>query len=146
MSSFVGKDTSPKVKEDWTKSIKKTEIIFFRHAESFNNVIYETLRKIHGDDVSEEVLVIEEQKLRQADSELSERGLVQVQNLEKYVGGGGLSSFMDDGSWGVVCSPMQRCLLTCKAVSNGLGKSVVVNPRLYEAGDILAYFSDLSEM
>ena len=127
---------------DWTKSIEMTEILFVRHAESFNNVLYDFIRKQHGDDVSEEFLDKEEERLRQPDSSLSENGCKQIQLLQTSCENGLFSQLVDETNcfrdWIVLSSPMRRCLLTSQAFAKGLKLPIYVHPRLYESGGCYA--------
>jgi broad specificity phosphatase PhoE len=127
--------------EDWTKTLKRTEVIFIRHAESFNNCCYDEVRKIHGNDISEDFLEGEAAKIRHPDCGLSERGHKQAANLKEYFSANGLSTIArtDDpltafDTWEIISSPMHRCLDTARSVSEGLKKSVFVHPHLYETG------------
>lgn len=45
---------------DWTQFISTTEIIFVRHAESYNNNIVELIRQKFGDNISDEEFLREE--------------------------------------------------------------------------------------
>jgi broad specificity phosphatase PhoE len=123
--------------EDWTKKIDITEIVLIRHAESFNNVLYDVIREKYGSHVSEDFLEKEETRLRQADSELSERGASQVSMLGQYIKSGLFNEILetpDFSDYIVLSSPMKRCLLTSQALSLNMEKSVYIKHNLYESG------------
>lgn len=140
--STVSSDDS----HDWIHTVKMTEFLFFRHAESFNNVLYEYIRKKYGQDISESFIEEQERALRQQDSALSERGYQQLSMLKTFAKNGYLHNVVNhsDNStkkninlddWIIVSSPMKRCLLTAQALADGLSKPIVyVHPRLYESG------------
>jgi broad specificity phosphatase PhoE len=120
---------------DWTKSLYAFDVIFVRHAESFNNTLYDVIREKLGPSCSEEDFVKEEMKLRQSDSDLSRRGYEQTSKLRSFLKNGGWSNIVKDkSSWLALSSPMKRCLLTADAINNGLGVPVTVDPQLYETG------------
>lgn len=118
--------------------LRKTELIFVRHAQSFNNCIYSEVRRQHGLDVSEEFLMQEERKLYQADSDLSQLGYQQAAALGEFLAGDYFHKSvlkevnMDDVL--LFSSPMKRCILTAREVGKGLNVSVVVHPKLHESG------------
>ena len=135
--STLALDNSPKI----------TNLLFIRHAESYNNIINENIRnEENGQLLSTVELKSRRSKLRQSDSLLSERGEIQVNLLQNFIDKGGMqkSTFLSSGDassqYTVISSPMRRALLTSQAVSNGLSKPVVVHPLLYEAGG--CYTSD----
>lgn len=106
-----------------------------RHAESFNNTLYEHIRHVLGPNCTEEEFVHEEMKLRQSDSDLSRRGYEQTKKLRSYLASGGWSKIVKDkSSWVALSSPMKRCLLTADAIHHGLGVPVTVDPNLHETG------------
>jgi broad specificity phosphatase PhoE len=122
---------------------KITQILLVRHAESFNNILFDKIRQIHGDNLSEEFIMSEELRMRQPDSDLSDVGYQQVDILENYVRNHGLANAIDETSndvfkdWIVISSPMKRCLLTSGAISRGLNhKKVYVLGNLYESGGL----------
>ena len=125
--------------ENWIKDVKMTEILFVRHAESFNNVLYEFIRKKYGKDVSPSYIEEKERSLRQTDATLSEKGYKQIELLKSYTASGCLAkevnSSPDMSDWIIISSPMLRCLLTSQAIAQGLGnRTVYVHPELYESG------------
>ena len=121
-------------------NIDITEIVFFRHAQSYNNLIYEELKGKFGDDADQEFLKVERRKLRQSDCTLSKKGFQQQALLRMFAQNGGLKKSLglspldklDD--WAILSSPMRRCLLTSQALSKGLQKPVYVHPMFYESG------------
>ena len=120
---------------DWTKHLYAFDVIVVRHAESFNNTLYDQIRKILGPEYTEEDFVKEEMKLRQPDSDLSTRGYEQTKKLRSFLANGGWSNIVKDKkSWLALSSPMKRCLLTSDAIHTGLGVPVTVDPELYETG------------
>ena len=128
-----------------TNSITKndidiTEIVFFRHAQSYNNLIYEELKGKYGTDADPDFLKVERRKLRQSDCTLSKKGFQQQALLRMFAQNGGLKKCLglsphdklDD--WALISSPMRRCLLTSQALAKGLQKPVYVHPMFYESG------------
>ena len=121
-------------------NIDITEIVFFRHAQSYNNLIYEELKGKYCDDADQEFLKLERRKLRQSDCTLSKKGFQQQALLRMFAQNGGLKKSLglspldklDD--WAILSSPMRRCLLTSQALSKGLQKPVYVHPMFYESG------------
>lgn len=121
-----------------TRLAGQVDLILVRHAESGNNVLAEQIRQKHGPDVSEATLIAQETRMRHPDCGLSPRGDGQLEQLRQYDWG---DYFLKDGAFPkckVFSSPMQRCLLTARAVSTSLQSSmdepVVVRPDLFEEG------------
>ena len=132
-------------------NVNITEIILIRHAQSFNNRLYEYIRNLHGPNITDEFLVQEEIRLRQPDCILSDFGERQVKLLENYAASGGLakclgkSSNDDLNDYILVSSPMKRCIMTSQALINGLGKDCIIKSNLYESGNIeVSFYSELS--
>jgi broad specificity phosphatase PhoE len=116
------------------KAMRKTDVVFIRHGESANNVTYETVRVLFGDDLPPEQYEIELAKLHSPDCLLSPKGVKQVEQLGKYLAAGGLSKTVPDlDTWKLFTSPMNRCLLTAKEVGIALKKRVTVVPFLFES-------------
>lgn len=114
--------------------MRKTDIIFIRHGESANNVTYHTVLEMFGDSLSPEQYEIELGKLHSPDCALSPKGVKQVEQLCKYLESGGLSRTVPDlNNWKLFSSPMNRCLLTAKGISDTLKKRVAVMPFLFES-------------
>jgi broad specificity phosphatase PhoE len=142
------------IKEDVRKEIKDvkvTNIIFFRHAESMNNALMENIIKKHGQGVSDSIIKAERKILRQPDCNLSDRGFHQVEYLKQYIIKYKLNHYVEKretnlNDWILISSPMRRCLLTSKALSEGLKKSVYVNPILYESGGCYTIQPDGSKL
>ncbi len=114
------------------------DLILVRHAESQNNVLYDAIREKHGTDVSETAFMHEEAQTRHPDAPLSDRGLRQLEHLQSYQWH---DYFLKAGTFPrcrVFSSPMQRCLLTARAVASSLQSSmdapVTVHPGLFEEG------------
>ncbi len=63
--------------------MRATNVIFVRHAESFNNSLYQHIYDTYGSDISEERFQMEEERLRQSDPDLSTKGYQQAQALGK---------------------------------------------------------------
>ena len=139
---------------------KCTELVLIRHAESTNNVLYEQIREKFGADVDEAtvfsyaVLILplssfslkilkEENRLRQADSGLSQRGIRQIDCLKNFFNeeiGNGTINLNPIDHWSIYSSPMKRCLLTAQQVSVGLNNKIVtVFPFLYESHGCYRY-------
>lgn len=119
---------------DWTKHIYQFDVIFVRHAESYNNTLYQEIRDDLGE-CSDAVFSLEETKRRQSDSTLSKRGFEQVMKLRSFLKRGGWSGIIKNKRrWVALSSPMKRCLLTADAVHNDVGIPVTVDPTLYETG------------
>ncbi len=113
-------------------------LILLRHAESNNNVLAEAIRQKHGAAVTETLLMHEESQARDPDCALSGRGERQLECLQAY---DWHDYFLKTGQFPkcrVYTSPMQRCLLTARAVARSLQSSmdapVTVGPRLFEEG------------
>lgn len=133
-----------------------TNLLFVRHAQSNNNVIYDSLRNDKGQLMSPEEAKIKRRILRQSDCLLSSKGLEQVNLLQSFFQQGGISKSINMSpvsltensdvsasnyfsNWIIVSSPMKRALLTSMALSKGLSdKPVYVNPSLFEAGGCYA--------
>ncbi len=124
-----------------TKKCKITNIWLIRHAESYNNTLYDVIKAKYGADVSDSVIDAEETRLRDKDPTLSERGFRQAEALgsrfyNTYMQG------IDIDEVEIYTSPMYRCLLTTKALisSDPLNKiNVSVVPNLYESGGCYDY-------
>ena len=125
--------------------IKVTEILLCRHAESVNNVAYvSVLQQLqqHEQRPDKENIIALENKVRDPDCNISERGTKELILLEDYLSTGALAHLIDPESydntslkdWIVLSSPMKRCLITAKAFSKGLNKPVYVQHNLYESG------------
>lgn len=118
--------------EDEPSHIQFTNIFLIRHGESFNNCLYEYIWSKLGKNISEEELISEEIKLREADCKLSDRGILQAQKLGQYL-------FMNPiAPWNnvdIFTSPMRRCLLTTHHVTNQIpySNNATVIPYLYES-------------
>lgn len=120
------------------------QIVLVRHGESRNNIIYDEIRRIHGQDVSAEFIEVEEANLRSPDPGLSDRGLAQARRLGEFIHSkGGLDkalnpiASMSSSSWQIYSSPMQRALITTDEMVRAMGESgtiVRVHPELYESG------------
>lgn len=123
--------------DTWKKSVIITDLLFIRHAESYNNILGESIRRSYGPKISEKEIKLLRKKLRQSDSTLSERGFKQLKLLEEYSLLGKLTravEISDLSDWIFISSPMRRCLLTSQAISRGLGNNIYVQPNLYESG------------
>lgn len=126
--------------ENWVAKVEMTEVLFFRHAESFNNVLYDFIRSKYGKDSSSRFIEEQEKSLRQIDSSLSEKGFKQLELLKSFAESGALAkavnaSTPDMSDWIIISSPMERCLLTSQALAQGLGnRTVYVHPHIYESG------------
>ena len=112
---------------DWTKQLRITNVLLIRHAESLNNTLYDTIREKFGEDVSSEVLEQQEALLRQADPTLSAKGFAQAAALGSHSKDGSYFAGMFGcgeeqwrGATVIASSPMYRCLLTTKALSDNL--------------------------
>ena len=121
-------------------------LILVRHAESNNNVLAEAIRQKHGPAVTEAILVHEEAQARDPDCALSARGERQLECLQAY---DWHDYFLTTGQFPkcrVYASPMQRCLLTARAVARSLRSwldaPVVVGPRLFEEGGCYRHRAD----
>ncbi len=116
----------------------QVDLILIRHAESGNNVLADQIRQKYGPDVTQASLIEHEARMRLPDCGLSERGYRQLEHLAGY---DWRDYFLKAGAFPkckVFSSPMQRCLLTARAVSTSLRSSmdqpVVVRPDLFEEG------------
>ena len=124
-----------------TKKCRVTNVWLIRHAESYNNTLYDVIKAKYGDDVSDSVVDDEEVKLRDKDPTLSDRGFRQAEALGAHF----YSTYMsgtDVKEVQVYSSPMYRCLLTTKSLisSHPLDKiKVSVVPNLYESGGCFDY-------
>ena len=111
-------------------------IVFIRHGESLNNTIYDRVRGLLGNDVSEELLDAEERKLRSPDPGLTEKGLEQANRLGEHIRSNDFSfgKVFPSGaqSWKVFTSPMLRALQTTQAAF--IDMNVRVLPFMYESG------------
>ena len=124
------------------ESLSSIKLLLFRHAESRNNCLYEEIRNCLGESASNELVNAEEQKLRQPDSELSNRGKIQVTKLCNNMKLGGLQSLVipdNISKWKAISSPMKRCLETSIAIRDGLDIDIEVNPLFYETGGCYKY-------
>lgn len=120
---------------DWTKHLYKFDLILVRHAQSYNNTLYDEIRRDLGTDITDEEFVKEENKRRQSDSTLSERGFQQVLHQKKYLLNNGWNHIIKNkNKWLTLSSPLKRCLLTAQGISEGLQLPVTVHPQLYETG------------
>ena len=116
-------------------------IVLVRHGESNNNIIYDEVRSRLGQDVSEELLAAEEERIRSADPDLSPKGLAQARRLGEFISSAGgifCGQSLHD-SWQVYSSPMARALQTSKGMLDSSGDlssavKVKVHPELYESG------------
>jgi broad specificity phosphatase PhoE len=114
--------------------MRKTDIVFIRHAESANNGTYEAVRSMFGDTLSPEQYEIELMKLHNPDCSLSDRGVKQVEKLGHYMASGGLSNIIKNvDEWKIYSSPMHRCLLTTHGFCTALNKRATVMPFMYES-------------
>jgi len=119
--------------KNYHESIKLTNFIFIRHAESYNNSLYEIIFNKLGKNITEDVLIAEEIRLRQPDCGISSRGERQAQLLGEYIKENKLN--LDLKNTQLFSSPMYRCLLTTNFLSNcNSDIKVTVNPLLYETG------------
>lgn len=122
-------------------------IILIRHGESLNNIIYDELRSRLGADVSDEVLDIEESKLRSPDPGLSDKGVLQARHLGEFICSNGCvlggipfsTPTSGEDSWEIYSSPMIRALLTSQEIIKPLlakHSDIVVKVKhdLYESG------------
>lgn len=128
------------------KRIKKTNVILVRHAESFNNCLYDIIKEKFGIDVNDARYLEKEGELREADCGLSPRGHEQVFHLEEYFKKHSSKFFKDLGKVAIYCSPMRRCLLTCAGVSKGLNLPVTIVPNLYESTGCFKHLEDGSSV
>jgi len=107
---------------------------------SENNVLFDEIRSELGTDVDETTLDLEENKRRKPDCGVTDRGLIQAKCLGRCAMTGFNGVIKEDvrARWQIYCSPMRRCLLTCRAMMAGLDDrslgSVIVNRSLYESG------------
>lgn len=69
--------------------MKEFNIFYVTVGESYNNCLPSIIRQDFGDEISELDFLHEESKLRQADPGLSERGVEQARQLEKWLADGG---------------------------------------------------------
>jgi broad specificity phosphatase PhoE len=122
-------------------SLSLLNIVLVRHGESNNNIIYDEVRSRLGQDVSEEVLAAEEERLRSSDPDLSLKGLAQAQRLGEFISssGGVFCGQSLRESWQVYSSPMARALQTSQGMLDASGDllsavKVKVHPELYESG------------
>jgi broad specificity phosphatase PhoE len=117
--------------------MKTTNLFFIRHAESFNNCLYEQVWAKLGRDISDEVLLAEEAKIRQADCGVSDRGMQQLEKLQEFAKNHGFSTYVKDSTckWEVFSSPMKRCLITTSKLCKDMPDlaSIQVNPSLHES-------------
>eukprot|EP01038_Epipyxis_sp_PR26KG_P013240 gene13240-17746_t len=106
---------------------KKLDLIMIRHAESFNNSIYDLIKEKYGENLSEEFIQMEEIKMRQEDSSLSLKGFQQATALGEYVGRNGFNVMTGKNStdfeWKIISSPMKRCLITSSYILNYINKN-----------------------
>lgn len=126
--------------------IKTSNVFFVRHAESFNNCIFESIYSKYGKNISEEKLLEEEGKLRQPDCDLSERGKLQAKKLGEFIQRGGFHSISsmitDSDEFEIFSSPMRRTLLTAEQISLGMNNvDVTVMSNLYESSGCYKYVS-----
>lgn len=118
---------------------KKIDIIFVRHAESYNNSIYDIVKdKYKNIALTTEEYELEVEKLRDPDCECSARGLKQCEKLFEYIKTKGNQAYnindFDINDWKLYSSPMKRCLITSKYISDAYDhKPVSVIPFLYES-------------
>ena len=140
-TSMAATSAKPKTRLDG-----QVDLILVRHAESGNNVLAEQIRETHGADVPETTLIEQESRMRHPDCGLSTRGHKQLENLQRY---DWRDYFLKAGAFPkckVFSSPMQRCLLTARAVSTSLrssmDESVVVRPDLFEEGGCYRHHED----
>lgn len=117
----------------WLKDLDTLDVILLRHAESFNNCIYEEIRAEFGSDVDEDTLLFEEAKRRDADCGLSKRGERQVDMLHKHLVSQPNAFAVAPTDLKVMTSPMRRCLLTSKAIADALRVPVEVHGNMYES-------------
>lgn len=125
------------INNSWSKNLYKLDIILVRHAESYNNTLYNEIRRDLGENISDKEFVAEENKRRQADSTLSNRGFIQVNKQKEYLQNNNWNHLINNNNkhkWIIYSSPMKRCLLTSQGISEGLNISVMVDPKLYEIG------------
>mmetsp|Transcript_10975 Transcript_10975/g.17881 ORF Transcript_10975/g.17881 Transcript_10975/m.17881 type:complete len:283 (-) Transcript_10975:316-1164(-) len=112
----------------------KIDVVFVRHAESKNNCLYDLIRETHGDTLSDAAFEAEVYKLHDADPVLSPKGETQAKHLLDFINDDGLSSVVSQKQdWQVYSSPMRRCLITSKSISDALDLDVLVHPRLFES-------------
>lgn len=118
--------------ENW----RKIDIVFVRHAESYNNCLYDVVKERNkGIVLSMEEVDVEVEKLRDPDCGCSARGMLQCQSLREYIKDGGWNGCIGDvAKWKLYSSPMKRCLITSGFVSEAYGnKPVTVIPFLHES-------------
>ena len=120
--------------ENW----RKIDIVFVRHAESYNNCLYDVVKERNKDkDVvfSMEEVDAEVDKLRDADCGCSDRGMLQCKSLSEHIKAGGWKHYISNvADWKLYSSPMKRCLITSGFVSEAYdNKPVSVIPFLYES-------------
>ena len=122
------------------------DLILVRHAESVNNVLADQIRRTYGPDVAESTLVALEARMQLPDCGLSDRGHRQLEQLQRY---DWRDYFLKEGAFPrckVFSSPMQRCLLTARAVGASLRSSmdepVVVRADLFEEGGCYQHQDD----
>lgn len=121
-------------------------LILVRHAESRNNQLYDAIRSKHGTQVSETAFLHEEAQSRHPDAPLSDRGLRQLEYLQSYQWHDYFLKADAFPRCRMFSSPMQRCLLTARAVSSSLRSSmdepVAVHPGLFEEGGCYRHRAD----
>ena len=130
--------------DNWTMQSYVMDIVFVRHAQSYNNCLGELINNECGS-ISEDDYKKEEILRRQQDAELSETGYEQVDHLKQYLKNGGWNDLIpqeQNDSWIVYSSPMNRTLITASAVAEGLDKDVVVDHELYENGGCYEALAD----
>ena len=83
----------------------------------------------------------EENRRRKPDCGVTERGIKQALSLQRCTETGFNGIIREDAlqRWRVYCSPMKRCLITCRAMMEGFDKTrgsppVTVKRSLYESG------------
>jgi len=114
---------------------KKIDVVLIRHAESNNNVIYETVRqRFQNLPLSAEQFEQEVAKLHSPDPVLSPKGQTQAGALGKFIAAGGLSKPITSAEdWKICSSPMRRCLHTSREIGQALNIDVTVVPFLFES-------------
>lgn len=115
-------------------------VYFIRHADSYNNGLYQIIRSELGD-VSDDVLEKEEAKRREPDCGISSKGERQLELLKEYISNGGWTFA---NKCRVFSSPMSRCLITASAIASALPgtQTVEVRRNLFETGGCFTYSHD----
>ena len=118
-------------------------VYFIRHADSYNNALYQLLQSEMGD-VGDAALEKEEAARREPDCGISATGEYQLELLQDYIRSGGWS-FMNSDNCHIFTSPMSRCLMTASAIVAALPKTadgprcVKVRRDLFETGGCFTY-------